>query len=174
MKMRKSTLSLLVIIICLLPFLSKAQLTIQRTVIASAGSVANSTGTITANWTAGEAVIGNNTVGSITLHSGFQQGDSNMGVAVDNPEMGVSFSVFLNPTYGELTISLQSSEKQLITCHLYDASGRRLQLNKSSIIVYGEASEQITITEQPAGIYFISLFTEKGERLGSVKVIKIQ
>ncbi len=174
MKMRKSTLSLLVLITCLLPFLSKAQLTIQRTVIASAGSVANSAGSLTANWTAGEAVIGSNTVGSITLHSGFQQGDAHMAVAVDNPEIGVSFSVFPNPTYGELTIRLQASERQKISYYLYDARGQRLPLSKSAIHVNGEASERIVITEQPAGTYFLSLYTENGKALGSVKVIKIQ
>ncbi len=169
----KNTFNLILILACVLFSLNlNAQVEIQRSTIAATGTTVQSDGNLSASWTAGETVIGSHLDGTITLSAGFQQGYAEGGVFVDNPEAGINYTVFPNPTYGEINMKLETTEAKTMYYHLYDATGRRIALAQSELFVNGTTTERFSIAEQPAGTYYLRLNADKGIPMGTIKIIK--
>lgn len=72
-----------------------------------------------------------------------------------------NISIYPNPAYDNLYISLSSVSEQDITIVMTDILGRKL-LNKKLNLLKGDYIESIDVNNFPEGIYIISLTTGKG------------
>ena len=155
-----------------LTFQASAQMSVQRSVIGTAGSNTVSDGNLSASWTAGETVIGTHISGTITLTSGFQQATEEESVAVDNPESGISFKVYPNPTFGEIQVELQGITAADIYLELFNSQGQQINISNKRNINASRDEVKLNMTTQPAGTYFLLVTDSDKDLIGNVKIIK--
>jgi len=132
-------------------------------VTASAGN-SFSTGSARIEFTIGEVVTSSLTAGSNTLTQGFHQPEIRF-ASFENYADDYVFTLYPNPT--EHFVTVESTKRDDMQVHVYDASGQAIQV--SSVF-----QEKITIDLQTlaAGNYVLMVTTKSGQPLHSYTVIK--
>lgn len=153
------------------PTLSMAQLSIQRSVIASAGGNQTSVSGITTTWTAGEAIIGNATDGTIFLSQGFQQ-SNDASLSIEDFQADLSLSVYPNPTKGEVFIDVDASKSMTLYYTLYDVIGRKITLPNNTQQVDGHAQKRLNLTHLAEATYLLVITDQSSRPLASIRILK--
>ena len=145
--MNKRMTGILAIWFCVLSV--SAQLTWERTVLASSGSISTS-GPLSLQFTLGEAVTGYLKPGAtlLTTNIGFQQGDLVL-TGIEDWSTTTLPRVYPNPFHHSLTIEAESACHGRI--HLIDALGKTIYLQE----VTGPTSTTIQLTDLPTGSYIL-------------------
>ena len=170
MKTLKLTISLLALSYATF---STAQLSLERTVIGSAGSNEVGSSNLTSTWTAGETVIGTGENGSITLSQGFQQPKGAPGVSVKVNEPTINLSVYPNPTQDKITVKVDAVTDQTLYYSVYDMLGKRIVLPEETLHVSGQSETVIDFSHLPKASYFLQINNEKGIQVASLRIVKM-
>lgn len=80
-----------------------------------------------------------------------------------------SFRIFPNPTKGVFKISFDSQSSLPYECTIYDVNGKEV-LQKNLGVLNGLHTEDISLEEFPAGVYFVQL--KSGSLKSSKQIIK--
>lgn len=165
-------LKILLIASGLLVFYSASgQVSIDRSVIGSAGGNAVTTGTHSASWTLGETMISSRVGGTITLGEGFQQGSEDvLSVEVNKPN--VDLVVFPNPTKDKVVISVDASKAQTLKYALYSPLGQMINLPESTMKVSGHSEKSLDLSHLAKGTYLLQITADNGEQLSTIRIIK--
>ena len=81
-----------------------------------------------------------------------------------------SFIITPNPTNGEMVLKMHAPENGTVQIAITALNGKKTMLHKSSF-TQGDNSFEINLTDQPAGIYFLELWTEG--HVWTEKVVKL-
>lgn len=150
---------------------STAQVSIDRSVIGSAGANEVTTGNNSASWTAGETVIGTESSGTITIAEGFQQeGTTQLSVKVNKPN--IDLMVYPNPTRDKVFISVDVTKAQTLKYTLYSALGQEIILPENTMEVSGHSEKSLDFSHLAKGTYLLQMSTDKGEHLSTIRIIK--
>lgn len=79
-------------------------------------------------------------------------------------------SIYPNPTYGQLYISFDSKEQELIYLKIFDVEGRCLVTKKISEASF---SYELDINQLSTGFYYVKLTNENGNIIKCEKIIKL-
>ncbi len=85
---------------------------------------------------------------------------------MEEPE-DVEISVFPNPSNGEFNINISNDSREEAELKVFNSKGEQLQ---SYTLPAGQINQQVSISNQPAGNYFVVL--QQGDRLITKKLIK--
>jgi len=152
------------IIIILLCMTSCSGLLAQN-IIATAGStLSNSNGSI--SFTIGESVANTLIKGDRTITQGFHQTNISVSLVSELKDIDFMISVFPNPAYDFLTISLNTDKVDGFQYLLFDINGKllaqkKLESNETSVSVEG----------LPSGVYLIKI-REGLKELKTFKIVK--
>lgn len=152
---------------------STAQLTLERSVIGSAGSNEVGSSNLTTTWTTGETVIGTGENGSLTLSQGFQQPNDAPGVSVEVNDPVVDLSVYPNPTQDKITVKVDAATDQTLYYSVYDMLGKRIALPEEKLHVSGQSETVIDFSHLPKASYFLQINDEKGRQVASLRIVKM-
>lgn len=144
----------------------------DQSVLASAGNF-DKVSTISIEWTLGEMAGQTHVNSDVILTEGFHQSwlqveeimTSQQTLWVEQMEV----SVFPNPTPAELHIKIDSGLEEKGVLSLKNLEGRSLQ---SETINLSSGNHQWNMINYPAGLYVLTLHTQKGELLKSFKITK--
>lgn len=153
--------------------MSTAQLTLERTVIGSAGSNAVGSANLTTTWTAGETVIGTGENGTITLAQGFQQPHDAPDLSVTINEPNIDLSVYPNPTQDKITVRVDATTDQTLYYGVYDMVGKRIALPEETIHVSGQSETSIDFSHLAKATYLLQITNNKGKQVASLRIIKM-
>ena len=143
------------LLLLLLPFLSLAQLQIERTVISSSG-MSKSDGLVV-DGTLGET-------NELTLSIGFHQMTPMMtAVSVSKIE---NLNIYPNPTIGMLNLEGENLPSLI---EIFDGHGLLVKRYQRHEII-----RKIDLSNFNAGLYYLKLMDEKGIFMGSVAIIKME
>lgn len=152
-------------------FQATAQLSIQRSVIASVGANESGSANLTTTWTGGEAIIGSGTDGIVSIVHGFQHPDeSSLSVKYVDPNL--ELSVYPNPTRGEVFIELEASKAVTLTYKLVDLNGREIPLPNNTQHVAGKTQKRFDLTHLANATYMLTISGPSGNQLTSIHLIK--
>lgn len=162
---------LLTLAVFLLVVIASPGQDIKQQVLSSAGgfSVSNDNA-ISLSWTLGELVISTvqSTDNQLILTQGFQQSMLNINSIIIHPELGVTVTVYPNPTSEMVNIRLASPLEGNTTIFIAGPDGREV-LN--DIFYPGELIKVVNLQEFPAGTYFMRI--QNGNKLNVYKIIKL-
>lgn len=153
--------------------LSTAQLTLERTVLGSAGSNEIGSSNLTSTWTAGEVVIGTGVDGTITLSQGFQQPDGANVTSVKVEELDIDLSVYPNPTHDKVTIRVNSDVDQTLYYGVYDMTGKKIASPEETLHISGQSEKSIDFSYLPKATYLLQVTNNKGTQVASLRIIKM-
>lgn len=149
----------------------KAQLSLQRSVIASAGANETGASELTATWTVGEAVIGKGSDGTILLTHGFQY-PNEISLSIKHFEPNLDLTVYPNPTRGEVFIDVNASKAMTLRYSLYDLNGREIPLPDNTQQVEGHGQKRLDLTHLANATYLLVITGQSGQPLASIRIIK--
>ncbi len=145
---------------------------IDRQVIGSAGMV-GSTGNVEMLATVGEVATTTFLTGTFELTQGFQQPDGQTSAA-NEAKVLVNFSVFPNPTAGELTVEISPEKDIELGLQLFSADGKLVrELEKNGQYFAGENHKSFIINDLGAGNYFLIAVAKNGLVVKTMEVFKI-
>lgn len=84
-----------------------------------------------------------------------------------NDRNHLALSIFPNPTNG--FIQIQSGDDSILSVNLYDNSGKAVTFATSG---NGGSHLNIDLSQQPEGVYFVEVKTEKGTLIRKIQVVK--
>jgi hypothetical protein len=155
-------------------FLLAASLSAQEVspqVISSAGEFnVSSDNSISLSWTLGELVISTvtSTDNQLVLTQGFQQSNLIADAIKVHPELGITITVYPNPTSELVNIRLASPLEGNTMIYLTSPDGREVFNDK---LMQGDLTMQISMHEYPSGTYFLRI--QNGIKLNVYKIIKL-
>lgn len=91
-------------------------------------------------------------------------------ITTDNPENDIDFSLFPNPTTGDIKISFSKPIDENVFLDIKNILGQTLS---EISISKGTQTYEMSLAQLPEGVYLLH-FRDSGKRLGSKKIIKIQ
>ncbi|TAE45982.1 MAG: T9SS C-terminal target domain-containing protein [Bacteroidetes bacterium] len=144
--------------------------TIDRQVIGAAGTTFQ-TASIHLDFTVGESVVPTVEAGSFILNQGFQQGDLNKVGIEDLAE--VKYVLFPNPTYGLVTLQLESAKNLSLSLEVTDASGRIVAIPRQQLLLTGSLETRIDLSPLAEATYFITLREENGQGVHTFRIQKL-
>lgn len=103
------------------------------------------------------------------LTEGFQQPYSTLTSVID-PKEFKSFSVFPNPTTGNLTVSVLDNQIKINSCYIVNTSGKMVLFRPMDV---GVQSLNIDVSHFECGVYFLFLKDENLKVSNSYSFIKI-
>lgn len=142
---------LLLLLLLYVPLM--AQVTQERTVVASGGDQMNS-GSLSLSWTLGEAMTETYTASGIVVSQGFQQEGLNT-TGTHDARLPFDVAVFPNPTAAAVYVTAETTLP--ITAELVATDGRVLQ-QRTLDFAAGKAT--ISLADLPAATYYLKLKAE--------------
>ena len=152
-------------------FWAQAQISLERQVIASAGSFSSS-GNISLSATIGETMTETVTGGSFTLSQGFQQADLQATAIDDLSDLVVQYKIFPNPTPDLLTIELEKDSPAKIILSLSEINGKAIPEMSHTFSGTGLEQASFSLQNLAEGMYFLSFRNGSGKILLTHKVNK--
>lgn len=123
--------------------------TVAPDVISTSGtSFSNGAGQL--DWTLGEPVISNFSVGSNVLTQGFHQPNLVI-TSVNDPQLNFSLNIFPNPAIDILHLKFDELKEQVIV-ELYSSEGKLIQLQKVN-----SSEMEIDMSKLSPGTYLLSV-----------------
>lgn len=159
------------IILLFAPSKAMAQLSLERSVIASAGAKLSNTTGLSTTWTAGESIIGKGSDGTIILTQGFQQ-TNQTNLSIEDFQANLSLSVYPNPTKGEVFIDVDASKAMTLHYTLYDLMGRKIALPNNTQQVDGRAQKRLDLTHLAEATYLLVITDQSSRPLASIRILK--
>ena len=151
--MKHSTTMLLLLLLSQVPIL--AQVTQERTVMASAGDQSSS-GSLSLNWTLGEPMADTYNASGLSVSQGFHQGGLNA-TGTHDARLPYEVEVFPNPT--SITLFVTAATNQPLRAELIGLDGRLLLVQQ---LDYPVVKSAIPMADYPAATYFLVLKNENG------------
>lgn len=146
------------------------QLTPQ--VFASAGKYATSP-TLNLSYTIGEPIIATFVDVKLILTQGFQQPEDDFTISV--PEFAEQYgviNVFPNPFTETLNISVDTDKQHDLYIYMYDMTGRQVKSQFLANHFPGKKQYSITTTNLAQGMYTLTIVSEKGDFMKTLKITK--
>ncbi len=146
---------------------ARAQATIGRSVLASAGGSSTSGG-YNMDWTVGEAVINSYTAGVYALNQGFHQGTT-ISLGIDSRHLDLVMEAYPNPVTDQLWLQVNQSKPVTLQAVITDINGKILvkeQLPANTVI-----NHQFDMNAFPGGNYMLSVYRES-QAVRTIKLIK--
>lgn len=84
---------------------------------------------------------------------------------------GIALTLFPNPTTGEATLRVNSGHGETTDIQIYDLLGRLISTSETSLQLSSGNTHQLTVADQPEGIYLIKI---SGPDLARPIVLKLQ
>ena len=162
---------ILFLFLCLLAAFSvQAQLSLERQVVATAGTTLNS-GSLSQDFTLGESVISLLNGNSLQLSQGFQQ--ARFGSLSGRSELLETdgLIVFPQPAQRTLMIRLKRPAASVLSVQLYDLWGRQL-LPEEARIAPQQLTTQFDLARWPNGTYLLRITDASGRLLHQRKWTK--
>lgn len=151
---------------------SHSQIVISPSIISSAGNVDQSS-SVKLDWTLGETIIETGSTERGLYTQGFHQSTLSIKKSyIVKHYLGKEFEINIapNPVQSVLTVSVKSTNNEIVYVTLIDFLGNRL-LKK---IMYGKrTSVIIDMSERFAGFYILEFRNSKNEVINNYKTIKI-
>jgi hypothetical protein len=133
----------IILFILLCPLVLSAQVSIERSVVNSAGHD-YSDDNIEISGSVGEVVVGYSFLGEIQLNQGFQQADADSLTSVTEFET-MEIKAFPNPTNGLITIDFKSNK---------ELTGKKVSLELINIISESLEKKEITVSGSNSQVTF--------------------
>lgn len=147
-----------------------AQLTVERTVLASSGNTAQS-GTLQVDWTLGEAFVKQLASGSLLVNEGFQQGRNAPASYVSPALNQAHWTLFPQPANQFLHLQYEASSGQSYQLRLSDLLGRE-RYQTTLRMGEGIQTEEISLSGWNAGFYLVQVTNESQQVVFQRKWIK--
>lgn len=90
-----------------------------------------------------------------TVDLGAYEGVTSVPVESYRPADADHLSVYPDPTHSVVTVEVTLAEPEEVNVAIYDVLGRRLYVLRDGFLISGAWTNQIGITELPAGPYFV-------------------
>ncbi len=163
--------SILTFLIALFVFASASGQEVKQQVISSAGGYSVSgDNSISLSWTLGELVIATvtSTGGDLILTQGFQQSKLDLTAVELHPDLGVTVTIYPNPTSEMINIRFSTPLEGTTMVYLIAPDGK-LVINEE--IPSGMTMMPIDMQQYPAGTYFLRI--QNNNKQNIYKVIKL-
>ncbi len=145
----------------------------DRTVISPAGTSEAGTA-LTLDWTLGELAVQSREITNVLVTEGFQQPTLLVETVTETTELFLNGKINLrvgpNPTSDNLYVKINSELEGKGVLSLKTLNGQHLQ---NETIDLSSEDHELNLDKYPGGLYFLSLYTEKGELLKSFKITKL-
>lgn len=156
-------------LIAILPWHILSAQSLEKQVIGAAGaSVSN--GSISLDFTVGEAAVTTLSQANFILTQGFHQGEM-MTTSVNGLPVSVAYKIFPNPTADKLWLEMTGDELDLYVL-LYTEIGQPLSLTKRHIKGVGQWQDHFDLSKVSTGLYLLVFTDANGNWLASQKFIK--
>jgi hypothetical protein len=137
----------------------------QQGANASGGNATGIGGTVT--YTVGQVVYTTNTSSSGSVSQGVQNTFEIYSVGTNETALNISIIAFPNPTFENLTLTIDNYSDVILSYQLYDMQGKLL----SGLQITGTQT-QIIMSDLPAAIYFIDVIDQENKKIQSFKIVK--
>ncbi len=137
----------------------------QQGANASGGNATGIGGTVT--YSVGQVVYTTNTSSSGSVSQGVQNTFEIYPVGTDETALNISITAFPNPTFENLTLTIDNYSDAILSYQLYDMHGKLL----SGFQITGPQT-QIIMSDLPAATYFIDIIDQENEKIQSFKIVK--
>lgn len=150
-------------------FIGQGQITLERQVIANAGSF-DTAGDISLSWTLGETITETVSGGTLILTQGFQQPDPeeiDPNAVKEIPLEALGIKVFPNPASMEVVIQASKPDELPLGVQLFGMSGQLVLTQK----LIGP-NTTLNVGDLPDGVYILRFLTPDNLPVAPVKLQK--
>jgi hypothetical protein len=152
------------------PLFTTAQ-SIDRWVIGANGT-SGTAGAYALDFTVGEVAVETVEQGTLTLNQGFHQTKLEGAVGIEPTGITVDYTLYPNPTSGQVILDLNSEEEVNLLIELVDALGKSTSLKPRAVDFHGNTTVQFDLTRLAAGHYFVVISDLNSNDLKSLRVIR--
>jgi len=161
---------LLNILICLISLPLWGQYELERTVVASTGSINNTAGTKTLGTSMGEAATATSSTPTYELTQGFQQGDLLLTAVEKTPkDAEIAVNLYPVPTRGQLNIDFGEIPEDEMQVSVWTTEGRELPLTLNNV---STNIQQLDLSRFNDGMYIIRIRNSETGEAKTYKVLK--
>lgn len=147
-----------------------SQITLEPSVLASAGSYAE-TETMSIAWTLGELATTTLSGGDMILTQGFQQ-PFDFGTGINPQEINWSITAYPNPVDNELNIKFDIDGAKEFWIEIQDVTGRVIGLEQHKEVFPGDVI-QLNTSNYTYGVYFLRVYTPDREQSQVLSIRKL-
>ena len=144
---------------------------IDRWVIGANGTSGDA-GAYALEYTVGEIAVETVEQGSLTLNQGFHQTKLEGAVGIDAALITVDYTLYPNPTNGQVILELESDEEVSLMLEVVDALGKSTVVKSKELAFQGSAKVLFDLNELTSGHYFIVISDMDSNKLKSLRVIR--
>ncbi|MEZ5002174.1 MAG: T9SS type A sorting domain-containing protein [Chitinophagales bacterium] len=156
------------LILCCFGIANASAQEINASVISNGGKVVISA-EVKLSYTFGEPIASVKTNSEATLIQGFEQPEfDTLSVGVNYNESIIPIKIYPNPTFGQVYISIENSKPLKWSLMVYNIDAKEILTAPIST-----GLNEISLYQFPAGTYALVFVSEKGERLISHLIEKI-
>jgi len=152
----KNYLSIVASILCL-------NLYSQSNTVSAGGDAEGDNGSV--SYSIGQVVYTSAQGSNGNVNQGVQQ-PYDVGVIIGIEEIGISLSVFPNPTAGLLTLTVADEDASLLSYQLFDASGRMVDAKNNL-----NSTNSISLDRYATGVYTLSV-SRDNKQVKSFRVVR--
>ena len=149
---------------------SYAQITLEPSVLATAGNYAE-TETMSISWTLGELATTTLAGGDMILTQGFQQ-PFDFGTGINSEEVNWGIIAYPNPVSDVLFVKFDIDRTKEFLIEIQDVTGRVLSLEQKKEIFPGDVI-QLNTSNFTYGVYFLKVFTPDREQSQVLSIRKL-
>ena len=159
-------------ILMLVPYFVGAQVTTERTVLASGGGSYSSTD-LMVDHTIGELMVSAQSSGGLSISQGFHQYFEAPNAVPEHP-LVKDFKLYPNPVSDDMVITFSAQERSQWKIQVVNPLGK--VMTASDMLLTAEESKKVTFNcrNYPQGVYFVRLQSEKAGQEFSYKFVKIK
>ena len=161
--------SFFTIVMCLGCLVSYAQVTADKSVVANWGNTMSG-GTITSDYTLGQAVINHATPGTLDVYEGFHPTDYGTTRVITNKKDILTIIAYPNPVSGTLHIAIAQDIAAPVTIQVNDMAGNVI---KNAVIIPAalNINTDLDFSTFPQGMYII-IVNAKEQNRQVMRIIK--
>ena len=161
----------IILIFTLFTFSGFTQIIERQILNVSGGNIENPNIQISSS--VGEAVIGSIKTGSLTVMQGFQHGGFERPTGlVEQREIRINYTIYPNPTYGQLNVEFDAEQAVELTLVLTDVQGNNLQSKSFAVDASLENHFNLNMFDLDEGLYLLRIQDPTGRQLQVFKVFK--
>jgi hypothetical protein len=123
-----------------------------------------------ASWTIGEPVTGTIQNNSYCFTQGFQQSRIFLTSVDENLPDKCSIKAYPVPASNQINLELKLDTQREIIIEIFDNTGKSVQMKKANTSV---SPYSLDISDLPAGSYLLKVSEVSGQKLKTIKIVKI-